>query len=54
MDLGWQLQTMILANQFVTLDTVFDRGEKFFAEPWLQDEPENLALIDGIHDGVET
>ena len=47
------LQVRVLADEFVALNGVLHRGEKFLVQPRLDDETENFPGVDCGDDGVE-
>ena len=50
---GLRVQGVVMGNQLVTLDRVLDRDEQFFAQPRLDNEAIDFALVDGINHRVQ-
>ena len=47
------LKLRVLADQFIALNAILNGREKFFAQPRLDDKPENFPLVDRFNDRVE-
>jgi hypothetical protein len=47
------LQVVVLADELEALDGVLDGGQQFLAQPGLDDEAVDFALVDGVDHGVQ-
>lgn len=50
---GGRLESVVAGEELEALDGILDGDEEFLTKPWLDDEPIDLAAINGINDGVE-